>query len=85
MWLVSRNRDEKAAESPTNSTLRKKKKKGFGTLIGSEPKTATKLPCSGAVVSLSTATTFSPVRASLAVDCSCCVAGNCAAVENCVF
>lgn len=82
MWLVSRNRDVKAAESPTNSILRKKK--GFGTLIGSEPKTATKLPCSGAVVSLSTATTFSPVRASLAVDCSC-VAGNCAAVENCVF
>lgn len=77
MWLVCRNRDEKAAESPTNSILGKKKKKRIKLQQNSL------VP--GAVVSLSTATIFSPVRASLAVDCICCVAGNCAAAENCVF
>lgn len=66
MWLISRNRDEKAAETPMDNILGKKKDLGLGEEVNQKLQQNSLVP--GAVVSLSTATTVSPVRASLVVD-----------------
>lgn len=67
MWLISRNRDEKAAETPMDNILGKKKKDlGLWEEVNQKLQQNSLVP--GAVVSLSTATTVSPVRASLVVD-----------------
>lgn len=66
MWLISRNRDEKAAETPMDNILGKKKDLGLGEEVNQKLQQNSLVP--GAVVSLSTATTVSLVRASLVVD-----------------
>lgn len=67
MWLISRNRDEKAAETPMDNILGKKKKDlGLWEEVNQKLQQNSLVP--GAVVSLSTATTVSLVRASLVVD-----------------
>lgn len=68
MWLISRNRDEKAAETPMYNILGKKKKKDLGLWEEVNQKLQQNSLVPGAVVSLSTATTVSLVRASLVVD-----------------